>query len=375
MLIPPNTSTSSSPQIATTLSTAHVADTQVPDAEVNQRHVPLALEQSVRSVVSRLDSLNARLGDVSVAVKAVSSPAVAAPADGLRDGFKARHAEGVKTQAAVQGLLEKLEASKVPAHRVEAELRKLATLEASSAPEFKQSNYSFSEKAGKQLRGLQGAPQGIQNGLGQANGSDEFFQQLLEMIGFIKGDYLSVYESLLTKYSDFYKEFNQLIMANMGGKITGKGDGKEVEVSEWLKKDLVWLRAKYEGAPNGVLYPTSGAGPAKQADAQKWAKAMGLPDSCVKPDGSGGYRVMMDLSPLKAMSDGLPDGTFTWDSAKFQAWQTGFNSQEGDLKNQLQLFTTKYGSANSYHENFNKILSSQLSQYAEMLKAIASGIA
>lgn len=216
MLIPPNTSTSSSPQIATTLSTAHVADTQVPDAEVNQRHVPLALEQSVRSVVSRLDSLNARLSDVSVAVKAVSSPTVAAPADGLRDGFKARHAEGVKTQAAVQGLLEKLEASKVPAHRVEAELRKLATLEASSAPEFKQSNYSFAEKAGKQLRGLQGVPQGIQNGLGQANGSDEFFQQLLEMIGFIKGDYLSVYESLLTKYSDFYKEFNQTIMAKMG---------------------------------------------------------------------------------------------------------------------------------------------------------------
>lgn len=69
-----------------------------------------------------------------------------------------------------------------------------------------------------------------------------------------------------------------------------------------------------------------------------------------------------------------PNGTVKWDTAKFQAWQTGFNSQEGDLKNQLQLFTTKYGSANSYHENFNKILSSQLSQYAEMLKAIASGI-
>jgi hypothetical protein len=64
----------------------------------------------------------------------------------------------------------------------------------------------------------------------------------------------------------------------------------------------------------------------------------------------------------------------TWDTAKFQAWQTGFNSLEGDLKNQLQLFTTKYGNANSYHENFNKILSSQLSQYAEMLKALASGI-
>lgn len=101
---------------------------------------------------------------------------------------------------------------------------------------------------------------------------------------------------------------------------------------------------------------------------------MGLPDSCVRKFADGTYRVMMDLSPLQKMIDAAPSNAETWNSAKFQAWQTGFNSQEGDLKNQLQLFTTKYGSANSYHENFNKILSSQLSQYAEMLKAIASGI-
>lgn len=44
------------------------------------------------------------------------------------------------------------------------------------------------------------------------------------------------------------------------------------------------------------------------------------------------------------------------------------------MKNQLQMFTTKYGNANSDHENFNKILSSQLSQYAEMLKTIVGGI-
>jgi len=108
----------------------------------------------------------------------------------------------------------------------------------------------------------------------------------------------------------------------------------------------------------------------------------------------------MDLSPLIVMRSSLiavdpPDafldsaippaslehilGLFdpsvsVWDSAKFQSWQTGFNSQESELKNQLQKFTTKYANANSYYENFNKILSAQLGQYSEMLKQMANAI-
>ncbi|AZC51687.1 Cell invasion protein SipD [Pseudomonas chlororaphis subsp. piscium] len=210
------------------------------------------------------------------------------------------------------------------------------------------------------------------------------------MIGFIKEDYLAVYENLLTKYSDFYKEFNESIMANMGGWITGRNEGKDVQISGELYDALKVLSDKYKQAPAGVLYPISGS--ASRDEASKWAKAMGLPESCVKSDGKGGYYVMMDLSPLDAMMGALPSHegspgypplippippggqSVVWDSARFQAWQTGFNSQESDLKNQLQLFTTKYSNANSYHENFNKILSSQLSQYAEMLKQIVSGV-
>ena len=81
--------------------------------------------------------------------------------------------------------------------------------------------------------------------------------------------------------------------------------------------------------------------------------------------------MQMDLSALTSMRDAAPVEPVEWDSAVFQAWQTGFNSLEGDLKNQLQVFSTKYGNANSYYENFNKILSSQLSQLAETLRAMA----
>lgn len=300
-----------------------------------------------QSVVSRLDGLYARLADASIAAKALCLPSVAGqvdPAAGeevLREYFKERHAQSVKTEQALRAVLGKVEASKVQGYLLEAELGKWATLAQPEGPDIQ---------------------------------SADFFEQLLAMIGFIKGEYLAVYEALLTKYSDFYKEFNETIMAKMGDWIKGKSDGKEVEISGDLRDALDALRQKYQQAPDGVLYPISDEETATQEEARKWAKAMGLPESCVQPDGKGGYRVMMDLSPLDAMIAAAPEGTVTWDTAKFQAWQTGFNSQEGDLKNQLQLFTTKYGNANSYHENFNKILSSQLSQYSEMLKAIASGI-
>ena len=272
------------------------------------------------------------------------------------------------------GMSARAEASKVQGHLLTAELRKWAALEAALAQPASPDIQQWAGDTLKKLNDLPQAPEAVRDALNPDMGSADFFEQLLAMIGFIKGEYLAIYEELLTKYSDFFKAFNETIMAKMGDWITGVGDGKEVRISSGLHDALTALRNKYQQAPDGVLYPTSDTGSATKEDAQMWANALGLPESCVQPDGKGGYRVMMDLSPLDAMIAAAPVSGATWDTAKFQAWQTGFNSQEGDLKNQLQLFTTKYGNANSYHENFNKILSSQLSQYAEMLKAIASGI-
>lgn len=351
-------------------------DEQLGSHEVAHRPLPSAAERLTQSVVSRLGGLNARLQEISSAVKAFSLPSIAnpvGPAAGeevLREYFSARLVERVKTEQALRTMLETVEASKVQEHLLGAEIRKwVALAEPASA-----NSQQWKDETLKKLGDWPHAPDVVPDAQSPVSGNADFFEQLLAMIGFIKGEYLAIYEELLTKYSDFFKEFNETIMAKMGEWITGRNDGKEVIVSAGLRQALTALREKYQQAPAGVLYPTSDGGSATKEDAQKWAKALGLPDSCVQPDGKGGYRVMMDLSPLDAMIAAAPVFGAIWDTAKFQAWQTGFNSQEGDLKNQLQLFTTKYGNANSYHENFNKILSSQLSQYAEMLKAIASGI-
>lgn len=351
-------------------------DEQVGSHEVDHRPLPSAAERLTHSVVSRLGGLNARLQEISSAVKVFILPSITGPVDpsagdkAMRRYFNERLAENVKTEQSSRTVLEKGEASKVQGHLLEAEIRKLAGLAPPASPEILQ----WMNQTLKMLGDLPHTPEAVRNALYPVSDSADFFKQLLAMIGFIEGEYLAIYEELLAKFSDFFKEFNETIMAKMGEWITGGDDGKEVTISPGLHQALTALRNKYQQAPEGVLYPTSEMGSATKEDAQKWAKALGLPDSCVQPDGKGGYRVMMDLSPLDAMIAAAPRFGATWDTAKFQAWQTGFNSQEGDLKNQLQLFTTKYGNANSYHENFNKILSSQLSQYAEMLKAIANGI-
>ncbi|SEE34671.1 IpaD/SipD/SspD family type III secretion system needle tip protein [Pseudomonas migulae] len=204
--------------------------------------------------------------------------------------------------------------------------------------------------------------------------SNDFFDKLLELINLIKNGYLAGYEHIIAAYSDFFADFNKEITAKMKEWIEGANEGKEVKLNAGaIRLALQALINKYS-PPNAaaVLFPAPGMGKATKAEAEKWLKALGLPDSCLHRNNDGSYSVVMDLGPLKIMKDGLPSsgGWVTWDTAGFQAWQTGFNAQEERMKNMLQSFTQKYSNANSYHDNFNKTLSAHLSQYADMLKAM-----
>lgn len=201
--------------------------------------------------------------------------------------------------------------------------------------------------------------------------SGDFFDSLRELIEMIGGDYLAVYERLIEQYSAMFKDFNEQIMSKMSGWITSHNDGKEIEFDgAAFRSAIVEMLVKYSTFPDSLLFPDPNSGTsATREEALAWAEAMGLPSSCVKTNPQGGYCVTMDLSPLATMHDSMPASTVRWDSAKFQAWQTGFNTQEAEMKNYLQVATGKYSNANAYHDNFIKILSSQLSQFAEMLKA------
>lgn len=205
------------------------------------------------------------------------------------------------------------------------------------------------------------------------NSSNEFFDKLIDLIDLIKNGYLSGYEHIIDAYSDFFVAFNAQITAKLKDWIQGVSDGKEVQLNVGeLRNALNKLIEEYtHPKPASVLFPEPGKGGTSREEADNWRKALGLPDSCLKRNADGTYCVVIDTGPLWTMRSSLPNGgSVTWDTAKFQSWQTGFNAQEERLKNTLQSFTQKYSNANSYHDNFNKTLSSHLNQFSDMLKAM-----
>lgn len=203
--------------------------------------------------------------------------------------------------------------------------------------------------------------------------SNDFFDKLLELIDLIKKGYLAGYEHIIAAYSDFFKDFNEEITAKMKDWVEGANEGKEVKLNAGaLRAALDNLIKKYTHPnPASVLFPKPDEGGTSREEAENWRKALGLPPACLKQNADGTYCVVIDTGPLYTMRNSVPaGGTVTWDTAKFQAWQTGFNAQEERMKNMLQSFTQKYSNANSYHDNFNKTLSSHLNQFSDMLRAM-----
>lgn len=338
---------------------------------------PSLQKQAVLKLASSIDNLDHRLQSVAEETKNVEKlcrqPAACPNDYEMVDYFQVRKNQGDSLNTALNKLEDALAMRKPQQHLIDKHLQMLAGsalpsgipgLNLGDLPQPPEPELHFAPPAPAAQKGAGG----------------DFFLELNGMIGFIRNDYLSIYETALQRYSDFYKSFNENVMSTMGSYITSSGDGKTVTILKSLSNALEAELDKVEKNQHLI-------GVMDKAIIERWAKV--FPGSVVKDIGNGKAWLSMDISPLENMIGSLEDfplfngiavanliapASRTLDNAKFQAWQTGFNSQESEMKNQLQILSTKYGNANSYHENFNKILSSQLSQYAEMLKSIISGI-
>lgn len=211
------------------------------------------------------------------------------------------------------------------------------------------------------------------------------WEKVASAIGQIGGDYLGVYENVVGQYTDFYKSFSD-ILSKMGGWISAGADGNKVKLNiTELKTALTSLKSNYSLPKKGaVLFPeqneSSGIKGATEKNAKEWAKELGLPDTCVTKLADETYVVVIDLTPIDSMitevaKQGTADanGNVELDNAKFQAWQSGFNAQEENLKNTLQTFTQKYSNANSLYDNLVKVLSSTISSCVETAKSFLHG--
>lgn len=257
-------------------------------------------------------------------------------------------------------------------------LASLAAADTALAPELRQ-----------QLQdGLGGTAAPKTRGVGSHFVSDaDLWNGIANAIGDIEKDYLGVYEDVVARYTAFYQEFSK-ILAQMGSWISPGSDSNKVKLNVTaLKNALQQLQNKFSlPSKDAILFPkvdeNGNVASATQQQAKEWAKELGLPESCVKefPTGSGKYVVVIDMAPVNTMITelgklGTPgsDGNVELDNAKFQAWQSGFKSQEENLKNTLQTLTQKYSNANSLYDNLVKVLSSTISACLETAKSFLNG--
>lgn len=191
----------------------------------------------------------------------------------------------------------------------------------------------------------------------EAKSSKEFCEEIARMIGETKTDYLEVYEKILEKYIGLFKDLSD-ILSQLPNLIDDGKDNKITVDAGKLKALLEALKTKYQ---NQVLYPTESGKKASKSEAEDWAEKLGLPASCVQPDGSSGYVVKFDLSPIDEMLNGLgavSNGEIS--SAKYQAWKAGFDAQVEKINNYVQTLSQKYTTANSTYDNLVKVLSSTI---------------
>jgi len=214
-------------------------------------------------------------------------------------------------------------------------------------------------------------------------------EQVIGIIGDIKSSYYDVFEGALSKYIEFYKKFSDII-SEMGKWVEKKGDNGNLvfkfgELEKVLKK-LLKDYTPHSGITN-QLYPIDHTKNGSKAEAEKWAKDMGLPASSVlRGENPGDYYVAIDTAPVQKMIDGLLDkqeidkdgkvvntgNNKEITNTQYQAWLAGFNAQEEQIKTTVQSLTGRYSNANSVYDNMIKVLSSTVSTLADMAKRFFS---
>lgn len=207
----------------------------------------------------------------------------------------------------------------------------------------------------------------------------ELWEMVTDKISATGEHYLGVYENVVAVYTRFYQDYSNILSALGGWLLPGKdGNNVKLDVTS-LMQALNQLLQEY-GIPSEktVLFPAQSGGTligATETEARQWLEELNLPETCLKPVGTG-YVVLVDLTPVQKMVDDLnglgrpgDDSKLEMDNAKYQAWQSGFKAQEENMKTTLQTLTQKYSNANSLYDNLVKVLSSTISNCMEAAKS------
>jgi type III secretion system IpaD/SipD/SspD family effector len=189
--------------------------------------------------------------------------------------------------------------------------------------------------------------------------------------GFISGvkkNFIDPYTAILKYYTDFMGEVSDIMAAL--SKAVGKGDdSNSVSFDEsTIRKLISDLTTKYSELP---LFTSQGTGAEGKAEAERWAKELGLDISKVslvdKGNPDGPWKVEMDLSPLEKMTTALKGDKMS--TFEYQAMQTAIDAQKAKLQSTVQTVAEKYGRANANMDSLYKMMSAMIVAMEQLLEA------
>lgn len=266
-------------------------------------------------------------------------------------------------QHQLQGAVKSLRALRpnIPSAVVSAQLDSLSTIVHSSTP-FARSLMAKAE-GGTLLRD---------------KGSDFYlWDQLAFGINSVNVAYLQAYQEIVSRYVNFYTNFSDKVLAKMGDWVTAtSGDnGDKITLDtgalggalDSLIKSNELLLYKVKDREDSDKKVTKSASEA----AKEWFYELtGYKDTSLPRGGISlkSPELYIDVTPLENMKKSLGGLPKDMNSAKFQAWKAGFDSQAEELKSTMQALTQKYSNANSIFDNLVKVLSSTITACLETEK-------
>jgi invasin D len=219
------------------------------------------------------------------------------------------------------------------------------------------------EEAISALRRSLGGPTAFAEPVADTAPSDQ--EMIGEMID-VLADYESVqidgYHDVMNGYYEFLSDVTAL-MGNMSNYVAAYGDNDMFIDVGAIRRDLQAIKDKWSTTP--ILEVDT------LAEAEWWSEELDLEYTEV----NGKYCFYVDLTPIDNMLasfDTVAAGQtgVIWDTARFSAWQTGFNSQRDEIQTTVQVYAEQYSAANSRFNEFVKVISSTISQMAEAEKTL-----
>lgn len=220
------------------------------------------------------------------------------------------------------------------------------------------------------------------------------------MTSSLKTDFLEPQQKAASAYTDFYNQFNSDVYNHLSESIsqTSKTDNT---AGNYLRFDsplfMGHVNSFYDTYFDGngkakitsaILYPPqigatisstlSNGDTLTLAEAIQWASSFGLspdqvgttssPGRCIQQVGSG-YVVQIDAKPIQDIKNSNPPNGEVL-IQRYQAWNTGFESDVSKLKNQLQLFAQSAQNALSTYQSRNDLFSSLISSLNRALQGV-----